>query len=208
VKKLIQRMREELVRRNYAESTMRTYLQVVEDFRRYSQTRLDQRGPDDMMPRSRSAGVSRCTTPLLLPFSLPQCPVWFISRSISPARRSARTGISAALRSASRFCACLAYTLKRYRAVAQVFDLVHTVAIGDGFTHCVVTPELRLRFNRTHTASSSALAGAPSFFETETGGQRLSSAAAHPREIGSNSGSKWVQKARIFAPCGFCSVVL
>jgi integrase/recombinase XerD len=48
VTKLIQRMREELVRRNYAESTMRTYLQVVEDFRRYSQTRLDQRGPDDI----------------------------------------------------------------------------------------------------------------------------------------------------------------
>jgi integrase/recombinase XerD len=48
VTKLIQRMREELVRRNFAESTMRTYLQVVEDFRRYSQTRLDQRGPDDI----------------------------------------------------------------------------------------------------------------------------------------------------------------
>ena len=48
VTKLIQRMREELVRRNYPESTMRTYLQVVEDFRRYSQTRLDQRGPDDI----------------------------------------------------------------------------------------------------------------------------------------------------------------
>ncbi len=46
--KLIQRMREELVRRNFAESTMRTYLQVVEDCRRYSQTRLDQRGPDDI----------------------------------------------------------------------------------------------------------------------------------------------------------------
>jgi site-specific recombinase XerD len=48
VTKFIQRMREELVRRNFAESTMRTYLQVVEDFRRYSQTRLDQRGPDDI----------------------------------------------------------------------------------------------------------------------------------------------------------------
>jgi hypothetical protein len=44
VTKLIQRMREELVRRNFAESTMRTYLQVVEDFRRYSQRRLDERG--------------------------------------------------------------------------------------------------------------------------------------------------------------------
>src|SRR6478609_394895 len=41
-------MREELVRRNFAESTMRTYLQVVEDFRRYLPTRLDQRGPDDI----------------------------------------------------------------------------------------------------------------------------------------------------------------
>src|SRR5690348_16880799 len=41
-------MREELVRRNFAESTMRTYLQVVEDFRRYLPTLLDQRGPDDI----------------------------------------------------------------------------------------------------------------------------------------------------------------
>jgi hypothetical protein len=32
VTKLIQRMREELVRRNFAESTMRTYLQVVGRF--------------------------------------------------------------------------------------------------------------------------------------------------------------------------------
>ena len=46
--KLIQRMREELVRRNFAESTMRTYLQVVEDFRRYAPTRLDRRRPDDI----------------------------------------------------------------------------------------------------------------------------------------------------------------
>lgn len=48
VTKLIQRTLEELVRRNFAESNMRTYLQVVEDFRRYLPTRLDQRGPDDI----------------------------------------------------------------------------------------------------------------------------------------------------------------
>jgi len=35
VTKRIQRMREELVRRKFAESTMRAYLQVAEDFRRY-----------------------------------------------------------------------------------------------------------------------------------------------------------------------------
>jgi hypothetical protein len=38
---LIQRMREELVRRNYAETTMRSYLQAIEDFRRYVGKRLD-----------------------------------------------------------------------------------------------------------------------------------------------------------------------
>jgi site-specific recombinase XerD len=41
-------MREELVRRNYAESTIRSYLRTVEDFRRYAQKRLDQLGPDDI----------------------------------------------------------------------------------------------------------------------------------------------------------------
>lgn len=39
--KLIQRMREELVRRNYAETTIRSYLQAIEDFRRFIQKRLD-----------------------------------------------------------------------------------------------------------------------------------------------------------------------
>ena len=39
--KLIQRMREELVRRNYAETTIRSYLQAMEDFRRFIQKRLD-----------------------------------------------------------------------------------------------------------------------------------------------------------------------
>jgi site-specific recombinase XerD len=37
----MQHMREELVRRNYAESTMRSYLGTVEDFRQYFQKRLD-----------------------------------------------------------------------------------------------------------------------------------------------------------------------
>ncbi len=45
---LIQRMREELVRRNYAESTIRSYLHTIEDFRRYAQKRLDHLGPDDI----------------------------------------------------------------------------------------------------------------------------------------------------------------
>jgi hypothetical protein len=45
---LIQRMREELVRRNYAETTTRSYLQVIEDFRRYAQKRLDHLMPDDI----------------------------------------------------------------------------------------------------------------------------------------------------------------
>jgi site-specific recombinase XerD len=41
-------MREELVRRNYAETTMRSYLQTIEDFRRYVGKRLDQLGPDEI----------------------------------------------------------------------------------------------------------------------------------------------------------------
>jgi hypothetical protein len=41
---LIQRMREELVRRNYTESTIRSYLHTIEDFRRYAQKRLDHLG--------------------------------------------------------------------------------------------------------------------------------------------------------------------
>ena len=45
---LIQRMREELVRRNYAESTIRSYLHTIEDFRRYAQKRLYHLGPDDI----------------------------------------------------------------------------------------------------------------------------------------------------------------
>jgi integrase/recombinase XerD len=45
---LIQRMREDLVRRNYAESTIRSYLHTLEDFRRYARKRLDHLGPDDI----------------------------------------------------------------------------------------------------------------------------------------------------------------
>ena len=45
---LTQRMREELVRRNDAESTIRTYLMAIEEFRRYVQKRLDHLGPDDI----------------------------------------------------------------------------------------------------------------------------------------------------------------
>jgi integrase/recombinase XerD len=45
---LIQRMREELVRRNYAETTIRSYLQAIEDFRRFAPKRLDHLGPDEI----------------------------------------------------------------------------------------------------------------------------------------------------------------
>jgi len=45
---LIQRMREELVRRAFAETTIRMYLFSVEEFRRYMDKRLDQLGPDDL----------------------------------------------------------------------------------------------------------------------------------------------------------------
>ncbi len=45
---LLQRMREELVRRNYAESTIYTYLQAVDAFRHHVGKRLDHVGPDDL----------------------------------------------------------------------------------------------------------------------------------------------------------------
>jgi len=48
VTKLIQRMREELVRRNYAQTTIRSYLQTIEDFRRFAHKRLDHLGQDDI----------------------------------------------------------------------------------------------------------------------------------------------------------------
>ena len=44
----LQRMREELVRRNYAQSTMRSYLRIVRDFQTYCGKRLDRLGPDDL----------------------------------------------------------------------------------------------------------------------------------------------------------------
>jgi integrase/recombinase XerD len=44
----MQRMREELVRRTYSETTIRSYLHAVEAFRRHVQKRLDHLGPDDL----------------------------------------------------------------------------------------------------------------------------------------------------------------
>ena len=41
-------MREELVRRNYAQTTIRTYLMAIEEFRRHVEKRLDHLGPDDI----------------------------------------------------------------------------------------------------------------------------------------------------------------
>ena len=45
---ITQRMREELVRRNYAESTIRAYLRTVEEFRQQFHKRLDHMTPDDI----------------------------------------------------------------------------------------------------------------------------------------------------------------
>ena len=45
---LIQRMREELVRRNYAATTIQSYLKAVEHFREHIGTALDELGPDDI----------------------------------------------------------------------------------------------------------------------------------------------------------------
>jgi site-specific recombinase XerD len=41
-------MREELVHRNYAETTIRSYLQKMEEFRRFANKRLDHHGPDEI----------------------------------------------------------------------------------------------------------------------------------------------------------------
>ncbi len=46
--KLLEQMRQELVRRNYAESTIRSYLRIVNDFQRYAGKDLDQIAPDDL----------------------------------------------------------------------------------------------------------------------------------------------------------------
>lgn len=45
---LIHRMREELVRRNYAATTIHSYLKAVEHFSQHIRTPLDQLGPDDI----------------------------------------------------------------------------------------------------------------------------------------------------------------
>ena len=45
---LILRTREELVRRNYSAGTIRTYLRVLDEFRRYTGKRLDHLRPDDI----------------------------------------------------------------------------------------------------------------------------------------------------------------
>ena len=46
--KLEERMREELVRRNYAESSIRSYLRIVREFGEYTEQPLDSVGPDDL----------------------------------------------------------------------------------------------------------------------------------------------------------------
>ena len=45
---LMERMREELVRRNYASTTIHSYLKAVEHFRTHADTALDEVGPDDL----------------------------------------------------------------------------------------------------------------------------------------------------------------
>ena len=46
--RLIERMREELVRRNYAATTIHSYLKAVEHFRSHVDTPIDEVGPDDL----------------------------------------------------------------------------------------------------------------------------------------------------------------
>jgi integrase/recombinase XerD len=48
VTKLLQRLHDELVRRNYATSTRESYLRIVHAFRRHTGRRLDHIGPDDL----------------------------------------------------------------------------------------------------------------------------------------------------------------
>jgi hypothetical protein len=45
VTKLLQCLRDELVRRDYAASTIRSYIQIVEAFRQHSGARLDRLTP-------------------------------------------------------------------------------------------------------------------------------------------------------------------
>ena len=46
--KLLERMREELVRRNYAANTIDSYLRIVNDFQQYTEKPLTRVGPDDL----------------------------------------------------------------------------------------------------------------------------------------------------------------
>ena len=46
--KLLQRLHDELVRRNYATTTRESYLRIVESFRRRTGGRLDRLGADDL----------------------------------------------------------------------------------------------------------------------------------------------------------------
>ncbi len=46
--RLIHRMREELIRRNYAATTIRSYMKAVEHFRQHISTPLEDLGPDDI----------------------------------------------------------------------------------------------------------------------------------------------------------------
>jgi integrase/recombinase XerD len=48
VTKLLQRLHDELVRRNYATTTRESYLRIVHAFRRHTGRRLDRVGPDDL----------------------------------------------------------------------------------------------------------------------------------------------------------------
>jgi integrase/recombinase XerD len=48
VNTLMQRMREELVRRNYGATTIHSYTKAVEHFQRHINKPLDQLGPDDL----------------------------------------------------------------------------------------------------------------------------------------------------------------
>jgi integrase/recombinase XerD len=48
VNRFRERMHEELVRRNYAESSIRSYLRIVQQFQQYCRKRLDRLGPDDL----------------------------------------------------------------------------------------------------------------------------------------------------------------
>src|SRR5438045_9316638 len=44
----MERMREELVRRNYAATTIHSYLKAIEHFRSHVDTPIDEIGPDDL----------------------------------------------------------------------------------------------------------------------------------------------------------------